>query len=326
MAEFRAYSDIYPFRHRSETPSIAHALSLQPFRAYATDAVIMFSDILTPLPALGLEFDLAPGKGPFFDTPLRTRAQADALLEKVFVPERDLPFVAELLEGLRTELRGEDTALVGFVGAPFTLAAYAVEGAAGKHLVEVKRLMYGGAAGEKLLDDVLGRLARMVGEYMVFQIDHGAQVVQLFDSWAHHLSPAQYARWALPYARVAAEYCKRERPDVPVIFFANGAGGKLEIVREGLKGVVDVFGVDWSVSMADARRRMGKDVVLQGNVDPSILSVGNDEAIKEAVRETVEGAGGNLILNLGHGVIKETPEDAVRVFCDAARSMTLASV
>lgn len=326
MSDFRVYSDVHPFRHRSETPSIAFELSMQPYRAFQTDAVIMFSDILTPLPALDVEFDMRPGKGPFIPNPIRTEAQARAFADTQLDPLNKLPFVAELLNRLRDELRSEPAALFGFVGAPFTLAAYAIEGAAAKNLVETKRMMYSEDLSHRaVLTTVLDKLAAVVAEYAVFQTDQGAQIVQLFDSWAHHLTPDQYARYALPYARKAAELFKSQRPDVPLVFFANGAGGKLELIQRDLGKVIDVIGIDWSVSMADARRRLGKKAVLQGNVDPSILATGSPDAIREAVRDTVRQADGPLILNLGHGVIKETPEEAVAVFCEAARSMTLAT-
>lgn len=326
MSSFRHYSDRYPFRHRSETPSIAVELSLQPYRAFSTDAVILFSDILTPFPALGLSFDMHAGRGPLIATPVRELSHVRALERTPFQPEEQLGFVAEVLERLKTQLIGEDVALMGFVGAPFTLAAYAVEGGGVKNLLATKRLMYGGVDGSDLLHRLMDRFALVVAQYALFQIAHGAQVVQFFDSWAHHLSPQQYARFALPYARKAVEIVKKERPQVPVIFFANGVGGKLEMIRQALGSIVDVISVDWSVSMRDARRRLGRDTVLQGNVDPSILTVGSDDAIREAVRETVEQAEGKLILNLGHGVIKETPERAVQVFCEAARSVTMAGV
>lgn len=321
-AEFRKYSDVLPFRERSETPDIAFELSLQPWRAYDTDAVIMFSDILTPLPAVGVDFDIVKGKGPVIANPVRTVADAERLAAAPFNPETDLPFVAEVLERLREELKGKDTTLIGFVGAPFTLAAYAIEGMGVKNLVETKRFMYGNDADtpEAVLTNTLEKLTTLVGEYIVFQIDHGAQVVQLFDSWAHHLSPDQYCKYALPYVRKAAAYAKTRRPDTPLMFFANGSGGKLEDIKAELSDVIDVFAIDWSVRMSAGRARLGDDTVLQGNIDPSILVTGDENAIRDAVRTTIEqAAGGGLILNLGHGVIKESPEESVGIFFDAVK-------
>lgn len=323
MSAFRAYSERLPFRERSETPDIAVELSLQPYRAYATDGIIMFSDILTPLPAVGIDFDITPGKGPVIPAPLRTLDAANALAQAPFAPDDDLPFVAEVLHRLRDEIAAEATppTLLGFVGAPFTLAAYAIEGCGVKNLVEVKRLMYAGGDGKAILQTALDALAEVVGEYACFQARHGAQVVQFFDSWAHHLSPDQYKTWALPAVRRSMAIFKQHHPEVPAVFFAHGCGGKIEDVADGLKGVMDVLQVDWSVDMADVRRRVGKGLVLQGNVDPALLCVGSEDEIRKAVRECVLKGGEGMILNLGHGVIKETPEEAVGFFCDEARKV-----
>lgn len=325
MSEFRKYSDLHPFRHRSETPSIATALSLQPYHAFSTDAVIMFSDILTPLPAIGRQFDIVRGRGPRILRPIRAGEQVEEVLRATFDPHADLPFVAEVLANLRCQLEGSDAALLGFVGAPFTLAAYLIEGKAVKNLAQVKRFMYShdSEASEGHLQQLLSKLTQVISEYCVFQIDAGAQAVQIFDSWAHHLSPSQYARFALPYARAVAEKVKRERPEAPLIFFANGSAGKLDDIARAMASVVDVIALDWSVDMRDARRIFGNDVVLQGNIDPSILLVGSHHHIRQSVMHTIRKAeGGGLILNLGHGVIKETPEASVKVFVEAVRNLS----
>jgi uroporphyrinogen decarboxylase len=321
MADFRSYSDRMPFRVRSETPDVAFELSMQPYRSFGTDGVIMFSDILTPLPAVGVDFDISPGKGPVIENPIRTAEQVRRLVGASFEPAIALPFVATLLERLTVELASKPTTLLGFVGAPFTLASYAIEGRTVKTLVETKRMMYGlGVEGQDRLQTVVNTFADLAGSYAVFQIDHGAQVIQFFDSWAHHLSPAQYKQYALPAARRALEYVKRERPNTPVVFFANGCAGKLEDIVDALGHCMEVLQLDWSVSMKYARKLVGNDLVLQGNVDPAILLGGSDGAIRDAVRECIEDAGQqNHILNLGHGVIKETPEQAVATFCDEAR-------
>lgn len=319
MSAFREYSDRLPFRERSEAPDIAYELSMQPYRAFQTDGVIMFSDILTPLPAVGVEFDIQPKTGPVIANPLRTLAQARDVAAADFDPAGSLPFVAELLDRLRADLEDEPTTLLGFVGAPFTLAAYAIEGRGCKNLIHTKSMIYGGGDGGETLQTILDAFADLVGEYAVFQADHGAQVVQFFDSWAHHLSPEQYRRYALPAARRSLEYFKARRPDTPAIFFANGSAGKLEHIVEALDGVIDALQLDWAVSMADARKRLGDGITLQGNVDPTVLTTGSEEEIRRAVRECVAEAGGRHVLNLGHGVIKETPEEAVAAFCDEAR-------
>lgn len=329
MAAFRHFSDLHSFRHRSESPDIAVELSLQPFYEFATDAVIMFSDILTPLPALGIQFDIISGKGPIIPHPLRSNEHITRLTRNSFMPQQSLPFIAETLSSLRTHLEPHpDVALLGFVAAPFTLAAYLIEGRTVKHPTYVKRFMYShspeatGAALHTLLD----YLSDVLAQYAIYQIDAGAQAVQVFDSWAHHLSPDQYADFSIPYASKLVHTIKSSRPNAIVIFFANGCAGKLSDISKHLCRCADVIGIDWSVRLQDARRELGPDVVLQGNVDPCILSCGDGQAIRDAVRDTVAQAGNHLILNLGHGVLKETPEEAVRQFVGEAKSLSFAQV
>lgn len=325
MAAFRNYSDVHPFRHRSESPHIATELSLQPYRAFGTDAIIMFSDILTPLPALGINFDVISGSGPRIDKPIRDVERMAMQLETVFDPQGELPFISDILGDLRAHLASDpETALLGFVAAPFTLASYIIEGHAVKNLLHVKQFMYGdeGGHGATSLHALLDYLAEALARYAIYQIDCGAQAVQLFDSWAHHLSPEQYAQFALPYAAKAASIIKEQRPDSPIIFFANGSAGKLYDIGRQMCPVADVIGLDWSVRMSDARRIFGDDVVLQGNVDPTVLAVGTEKQIRQEVRNTFEQGGRNLIINLGHGVIKQTPESAVATFVDEVKSLS----
>lgn len=329
MDAFRHFSDRHPFRYRSESPHIAVELSLQPFREFATDAVIMFSDILTPLPALGLHFDIISGKGPIIKDPVRSIEHVKQLTQNSFQPQESLSFIAEILSSLRSHLQPHpDVALLGFVAAPFTLAAYIIEGRTVKNTAHVKRFMFGHSADANTvaLHALLDYLSDVLVQYAIYQIDAGAQAIQVFDSWAHHLSPDQYAEFSLPYVTKLVRAIKLSRPNAVVIFFANGCAGKLSDISEHLSECTDVIGVDWSVRMRDARKEFGPDVVLQGNVDPSILSCGNSQAIQDAVRDTIAQAGDRLILNLGHGVLKETPEDSVRQFVNEAKSVSFARV
>lgn len=326
MESFRAYSDRLPFRKRSEDASIVRTLSLQPWQQFNTDAVILFSDILTPLPAIGIEFDVISGKGPVLPNPIRTFSDAESVarVSESFDAANRLPFVAEALSALRKDVSGTDCALLGFVGAPFTLAAYAIEGGTSKHIPNTKRLLLGPADDERdALVTLLDAITEMIIKYAVFQLDNGAHAVQLFESWAHHLSPSQFSVAALPWIRKAIECIKKERPNSKIFFFANGAGGKLELIKQQLVHCNDVFAFDWSIDMRDARQRLGDDLCLQGNVDPGVLLSGNEASIRDAVRQSIEGAQpGPHILNVGHGVVKETPEDAVRIFVDAAREFS----
>ena len=345
------YSDRIPFRERSETPDIAVELSLQPWRAFRPDGVIMFSDILTPLPALGVEFDVIKGKGPVIASPLRRRAgvgswggvgarrlpqpapvlpgrrppppplylpshDAVAALRPLDDPDAALPFIRPILAALRADV-GPDAAVLGFVGAPWTLAAYAVEGKADKHCMATKTMMRRDPA---MLKRILEHLAAAMGTYVVHQIDCGAQAVQIFDSWAHHLSPAQYAEFSAPYSEMVVAAAKAARPGVPIILHANGGTGKHALLAAT---GADVVGLDWGTDMGEARAVYGAGRVLQGNVDPMEL-FGPDAAIEAAVEACVRaaasgGAAGRHILNVGHGVAQGTPEEAVGLFCDLAR-------
>lgn len=323
MASFRAYSERLAFRKRSEDAVIARELSLQPWRAFNTDAIILFSDILTPLPAIGIDFDVVPGRGPVLPDTVRTLARAREVAKKagLFNPATALPFIEETLQALRSDVAGTDAALLGFVGAPFTLASYAVEGGSSRDVVHTKRLLYGDAE-VGALRTLLDAVTDMVITYAVYQLDSGAHAVQLFESWAHHLSPAQYRRVALPWLKRAIQGIKRERPNATVMFFANGAAGKLAVLKE-ISAIVDVFHVDWGIEMHDARLALGDHLCLQGNVDPSVVRCGNKDAIRSAVRDSiVQARPGPHILNLGHGVVKDTPEESVRVFVDAAKEFS----
>jgi|TARA_B100001142_G_scaffold162578_1_gene162651 uroporphyrinogen decarboxylase len=315
MAEFRAYSTKYGFRHRSETPEIAIELSMQPWRAFKPDGVIMFSDILTPLPALGIEFDVVKGKGPVV-TPVRTMDDVKAM-KQLDDPDSQLPFVREILSTLRKEIEGQST-MLGFIGSPWTLAAYAMEGSSDRHLVTTKQIM---TQDPETLHAFLSKLADALGVYVCHQIDSGAQVVQIFDSWAHHLSPQQYLEFSHPYNERVIAYVKQRYPDTPLIFHANGGCGKLHELK---KSTADVIGLDWNTSMSEARAVLGPDRVLQGNMDPMYLFA-SPERIRQEVANNVRDAGSRKhILNVGHGVVQGTPEENVGHFCDAARASVYA--
>jgi len=316
MAEFRAYSEKYPFRHRSETPEIAIELSMQPWRAFKPDGVIMFSDILTPLPALGVEFDVVRGKGPVVE-PVRSMEEVKRL-KTLDDPDSSLPFIRPILSTLRKEIEGQST-MLGFIGAPWTLAAYAIEGKSDRHLVVTKQMM---TKNPEILHAFLAHLAEALGVYVCHQIDCGAQVVQLFDSWAHHLSPQQFAEFSHPYNERVMEIVRAKYPDTPLIFHANGGHGKLHEIK---RSTADVIGLDWETDMAEARSIM-PDRILQGNMDPMYLFA-SEERIRKEVANNVRDAGNSKhILNVGHGVVQGTPEGNVGAFCDAARASVYADM
>ena len=313
MKAYRDLREKYPsFRDRSEIPEVAIEVSLQPWRAFAPDGVILFSDIVTPLPGLGIEMDIAEGKGPIINSPLRTQEQIDRL--RPLEPEAELPFIKTILQALRQEVGNQSTVL-GFVGAPWTLAAYAVEGKGSKTYSVIKNMAF---SDPTMLHQLLAKLADAIAVYTRYQIDCGAQVVQMFDSWAGQLSPQDYDTFALPYQQRVFQQVKQTHPDTPLILLVSGSAGVLERMP---KSGADIVTVDWAVDMAEARARLGKHVKVQGNLDPGVL-FGSKEFIRDRILDTVRKAGNwGHILNLGHGVLPETPEENVAFFFETAKQL-----
>ncbi|UKO99056.1 uroporphyrinogen decarboxylase [Nostoc sp. UHCC 0870] len=313
MKAYRDLREKYPsFRDRSEIPEVAIEVSLQPWRAFQPDGVILFSDIVTPLPGLGIDMDIAEGKGPIIHAPIRTQAQIDAL--RPLEPEAALPFIKTILQALRQEVGNKSTVL-GFVGAPWTLAAYAVEGKGSKTYSIIKNMAF---TQPDVLHQLLAKLADAIAVYTRYQIDSGAQVVQMFDSWAGYLSPQDYDTFALPYQKRVFQQVKATHPDTPLILLVSGSAGVLE--RMAQSGA-DIVTVDWTVDMADARARLGKHIKVQGNLDPGVL-YGSKEFIRDRIIDTVRKAGNwGHILNLGHGVHPDTPEENVAFFFETAKQL-----
>ncbi|MCL1466246.1 uroporphyrinogen decarboxylase [Argonema galeatum] len=311
MKAYRDLRDKYPsFRDRSEKAELAIEISLQPFRAFEPDGVILFSDILTPLPGIGIPFDIIESKGPVIDPPIRSQEQVDKL--HPLEPEESLPFIREILQTLRREV-GNKATVLGFVGAPWTLAAYAIEGKSSKDYAIIKSMAF---SEPTILHQFLGKLADAIAIYVRYQIDCGAQVVQMFDSWAGQLSPVDYEVFALPYQRRVVEQVKATHPDTPLILYINGSAGILERMPQC---GVDIVSVDWTVDMADARARLGANVGVQGNMDPCAL-YGSKDFIRDRILDTIRKAGKRgHIMNLGHGVLPSTPEENVAFFFETAK-------
>ena len=273
MQVYRELVKKYPtFRERSEIPEVSTEISLQPFEAYGVDGCILFSDILTPLPGMGVQFDIKESSGPKLP-PVRTKEG----IENMYV-QKDwataMPFVKQTLGELREKVKNDATVL-GFVGLPYTLATYLVEGGTSKEYLEIKKMMWG---EPKLLHQMLETLAANIAEYANFQIECGAQVIQVFDSWAGSLSPEDYDIFALPYQKMVVKAIKDKNPNTPVIIYIAKSGALIE--RMASTGV-DCVSLDWTTTVEDARSRIAnKDIVIQGNLDPSIL-YGPDHIIKE---------------------------------------------
>lgn len=313
MKVYRDLRDKYPsFRDRSENAELAIEISLQPWRAFQPDGVIMFSDILTPLPGLGIAFEIPERKGPMIYSPIRTQRQVDNI--RPFDPETSLPFIKTILQTLRQEVGNQSTVL-GFVGGPWTLAAYAIEGKSSKNYAIIKAMAF---AEPSILHQFLSKIADAITIYIRYQIDCGAQVVQLFDSWAGQLTPQDYEVFALPYQQQIVRKVKQTHPNTPLILYINGSAGILERM---VQSRVDMVSIDWTVDMAEARRRLGSNVKVQGNIDPGVL-FGSKKFICDRILDTVRKAGKvGHILNLGHGILVGTPEDNVRYFFETAKKV-----
>jgi len=294
------------------TPELAVEAALQPVRRFGFDAAILFSDILIPAQAMGAVVTFEEGEGPRIGNPVRSRSDVAALCEPD--PREAVPFVFEAVRSLARELRG--TPLIGFAAAPFTLACYLIEGETSRNF-ELARSFFllEEAAGAELLEKV----ARFTAAYLAAQIEAGAEAVQLFDTHAGLLSPRDFRALALgPAARVFGGLRQGPRPDIPLIYFVNGAAGILEDMARG--SGADAISVDWRIDLGEVRRRVGPAVAVQGNLDPVAL-LGPLAALRLRAREVLLAAGPfpGHIMNLGHGVLAQTPIGSVEALVEVVR-------
>lgn len=262
---------------------------------------------------MGIEFDILEKEGPRMK-PFSTMADVENI--HAIDPAATTSFVAEALTALRREV-GNKAAVLGFVGLPFTLATYMVEGGSSSEYKKIKSLAYQDPA---VLHAMLDRLADNIGDYALFQIESGAQAIQLFDSWAGHLAPVDYDVFAAPYQRKVIDKIKQAHPTVPTIIYINRSGALLErMVASG----VDVISLDWTVTIEEARRRVGDTVALQGNLDPMVLFA-PDSVLKERTEEILRAGGcKGHIMNLGHGIDAGTSEDKARFFVETVKNFKL---
>ncbi|MFF0199979.1 uroporphyrinogen decarboxylase [Streptomyces sp. NPDC005017] len=291
-------------------PDLVTEITLQPVRRHGVDAAIYFSDIVVPLKAIGIDLDIKPGVGPVVERPIRTRADLAQLRD--LTPE-DVSYVTEAIGMLTRELGA--TPLIGFAGAPFTLASYLVEGGPSRTYENAKAMMFG---DPELWADLLDRLADITAGFLKVQIEAGASAVQLFDSWAGALAPADYRRSVLP---ASAKVFRAVEPyGVPRIHFGVGTGELLGLMGEA---GADVVGVDWRVRLDEAARRVGPGKALQGNLDPTVLFA-TREAVETKAQEVLDSAASleGHVFNLGHGVMPSTDPDALTRLVDYVHTRT----
>lgn len=302
LPEYRTLRDGHDILSMCRTPDLATEITLQPVRRLGVDAAILFSDIVVPLLGMGIDVDIKPSVGPVIDDPIRSVADIERL--QALEPARDVPFVLETIRLLKKEL---DVPLIGFAGAPFTLASYLVEGGPSKDHRVAKSFMYSEpGAWQKLMN----RLAEATLSYLRAQIDAGVDAIQLFDSWAGHLSPADYERYVLPASTAILSGLEGT---VPRIHFGVGTA---QLLEQMAGAGTEVIGVDWRVPLDSARARLGPNKVLQGNLDPTAVLAPWD-VVEEHARNVLERLGGvKHIFNLGHGVLPETDPDRLKRLVD----------
>jgi uroporphyrinogen decarboxylase len=308
LPEYLAVRERTSFVDLCKTPELACEVTLQPIRRFGFDAAILFSDILVPLEPMGAAFSFDNGGGPRLEKPFRE--EADILSLKQVESREELQFVAEAIRLLVQEL-GE-TPLIGFAGAPFTLATYLVEGGASKNFEHIKKLLYGNT---RLLSVLLDKLADQVADFLEMQVEAGVKAVQLFDTWAGILAPGDYARYVLPGLQKI--FARLERTGVPRVLFMKG--GTPYLNHMALSGA-DAVGLDWTLEIGSALPRL-PGLSVQGNLDPLVLMGPHDEIRRRALEicQAGDDAPGH-VFNLGHGILPPTPIEAVEVLVETVKN------
>ena len=311
MAEYRAIRQKYSLLEICRQPDLATEVTLQPVERIEVDAAILFSDLLLPLEPMGLPFDFIKGEGPQIERPISNAADIDRL--KSFEPRDSLSHVLAAIVQIQRELDGR-VPLIGFAGAPFTLASYAIEGGHSNNFAKTKALMYGHPdAWHRLCE----KLADVVGDYLVAQIEAGVDAVQVFDSWVGTLNTADYREFALPHTKRIFDHIGTR---VPTIHFGTGTGELLKLITQAGGNVI---GIDWRVRLDEGWERIGHDKAVMGNLDPVALFA-NPEHLRAQAKTILEQAGGRSghIFNLGHGILPETPVDNVIALVEMVHEMS----
>jgi uroporphyrinogen decarboxylase len=310
LPQYMAVRSKCTFLELCKTPELAAEVSIQPVEALGVDAAIMFSDILTPVEPMGMKLDFVPG--PVFENPIRTMADVDKL--RIPQMEQDVPYVLETIKILRRELEGK-VPLIGFGGAPFTLACYMVEGKGSKDFAEIKRMMY---AAPDVYAALMEKVTTMDMEYLNAQIKAGAQAIQIFDTWGGVLSPFDYAKYVLPYTTRLINGLDRQ--NIPIIHFVKGSGSMLDTVK--LAGG-DVMGLDWHINLGHARDILGAQMAVQGNLDPTVLFAPKAVIESEVARVLAENAGRpGHIFNLGHGIMPSAAPENAKFMVDCVHRLS----
>jgi uroporphyrinogen decarboxylase len=310
MKEFRALREKHSLLTVCKTPDLAIEVTLQPVRRFHLDAAIIFADILLPIEPMGLQLDFVKGEGPAISNPLNDQHDVEAL--KPVDPNADLGFVMAAIQSVRKELQ---IPLIGFAGAPFTLASYMIEGGHSRNYIKTKQMMYGAPETWNLL---MNKLVTVLIDYLSAQVAAGADALQVFDSWIGALSPLDYRQYVLPHMKALFSGLKTQ--PVPVIHFGTGTATLLPMQREAGG---DVIGLDWRIPLDEGWKRVGHDIAVQGNLDPVVL-FGPPREIERHVNDILVKAGNRPghIFNLGHGILPETPEASIEAVIEWVHEKT----
>jgi uroporphyrinogen decarboxylase len=312
LAAYRELRERYDILTMTRTPELAAMITLMPVDAFGVDAAVLYADITLPLFGMGVDFTIDPGVGPIVHQPVRDAAAVDAL--KVVEAEEATPELFATIRTVRRELAGR-AAVIGFAGAPYTLASYLIEGRPSKDHARAKGLMYG---EPELWHRLMSTLTEVTIRYLRAQVAAGVQVVQLFDSWIGDLGRREYAEYVLPHSRRIFEGLADA--GVPRIHFGTGTAGLLELMTAAGG---DVIGLDWRVELGPAWDRLGPEIAVQGNLDPAVLLTSPAD-IRRAAKAVLDSAGGRAghVFNLGHGIHQETPVDNVRALVDTVHELS----
>ena len=312
LAQYRELRKRYDILTMAKTPELCAQVTLMPVEQFGVDGAVLYADIMLPLEKMGISLEIEPDIGPIIHNPVRSMRDVEAL--RVLDAEESTPFVMDAIRLVRRELEGKQ-AVIGFSGAPFTLACYMIEGRPSRDYGLAKSLMYG---QPEVWDALMEKLSEVVTRYLLAQIRAGVDVVQLFDSWVGALGPAAYARYVQPYTRRIFEAVRQT--GTPAIHFGTGTASLLELMAQAGG---DIISVDWRVELDDAWERIGFERGIQGNLDPTLLLASWD-AIEQGMLDVLRRANQRAghIFNLGHGVLAQTEPDMLRRLVDAVHQVT----
>lgn len=313
LAEYRELRKRYDILTMAKTPELCTQVTLMPVERFGVDGAVLYADIMLPLEGMGISFEIQPDLGPVIHNPVRTMQDVKAL--RIIDAEESTPYVMDAIRLVRRELEGKQ-AVIGFSGAPYTLACYMIEGRPSRDYGTAKSLMYG---QPEVWHSLMNKLTEVVSGYLVAQINAGVDVVQLFDSWVGSLSPSAYKQFVQPYSQRI--FAAVKQTGTPSIHFGTGNSSILELMAEAGG---DIMSVDWRVELDDAWTRIGYDRGIQGNLDPTLLLT-SWETIEAGMHDVLRRAGNRPghIFNLGHGVLAPTEPDMLRRLVDAVHEATV---